>query len=156
MIAVDVPGHRFLELEHLVLDYNGTLAVDGDLLPGVGDLLRELAKDLRIHVITADTFGKAAAGLAGLPVSRVITPHRDQDTAKLDYVVGLGKHAVVAIGNGRNDRRMVEAAALGIAIIQPEGASVETLLKADVACTCILDALELLQFPKRLIATLRS
>jgi soluble P-type ATPase len=63
---------------------------------------------------------------------------------------------VVAIGNGRNDRRMLEAAALGIALIQREGAAVAALTSADVAATGILDALELLQMPKRLVATLRS
>jgi soluble P-type ATPase len=51
---------------------------------------------------------------------------------------------------------MVKEAALGIAVIEKEGAAVETLLAADIVCGNILDALELLLNPKRLIATLRS
>lgn len=156
MISVDIPGFRHLDLAHLVLDYNGTLALDGALLAGVADALKVLAPHLSIHVITADTFGSAAANLRGLPVSRVMAPHKDQHAAKMDYVKGLGAHSVVAIGNGRNDRKMVETAAIGIALIQTEGAAAETIIRADIVCTSILDAFGLLQEPKRLIATLRS
>jgi len=156
MITIDIPGHRRLELSHLVLDYNGTLAVDGKMLPGVALAIGALADKLTIHVVTADTFGVATANLEGLPVSLVIAPPEGQDMIKLNYVTALGTERVVAIGNGRNDRRMVEVASLGIAVIQREGAAAETLLRTDVVCTSILDALDLLREPKRLIATLRS
>ncbi len=156
MIAIDIPGFGALRLEHLVLDYNGTLAADGELLPGVTEALRTLASEVRIHVITADTFGRAAEMLAGLPVDLVIAPATAQAEAKLEFVTALGAHEVVAIGNGRNDRRMLEAAALGIAVIQREGASAESVRCADAVATNILDALELLRHPQRLVATLRS
>ena len=32
MIAETIPGYGAVRIEHLVLDYNGTLAVDGRLL----------------------------------------------------------------------------------------------------------------------------
>ena len=48
------------------------------------------------------------------------------------------------------------AAALGLAVIQREGAAAETLNAADVVCGDILSALELLTNPLRLVATLRS
>lgn len=35
MIEIDIPGFRLLKLNHLVLDYNGTLALDSLLLPEV-------------------------------------------------------------------------------------------------------------------------
>ena len=66
MIEINIPGFGDLRLSHLVLDFNGTLAVDGRLLPGVGDALTSLASQLAVHVITADTFGLAAAEFAGL------------------------------------------------------------------------------------------
>jgi len=156
MIAIDIPDFGALRLEHLVLDYNGTLAADGELLPGVAAALTALAAVMRIHVVTADTFGRAGAQLAGLPVEVVIAPATAQAEAKLAFVTTLGAERVVAIGNGRNDRRMLEASALGIALIQREGASAESLQRADVVATSILDALELLQHPQRLVATLRS
>lgn len=155
MIEIDIPGTGAVRIECLVLDYNGTLAVDGALLDGVADALRVLAASVEIHVVTADTFGKAAAALHGLPLRLVVLPADRQDVAKLDYVTKLGCGRVAAVGNGRNDRLMLEAAALGVALVQAEGAAVGTLLAADVACTGILDALDLLRRPGRLVATLR-
>ena len=156
MITLDIPGLRELRLEHLVLDYNGTLAEDGKLLPGVAATLKLLAGFVQIHVVTADTFGSAAAQLSGLPVHLTVVPGADQADRKLEFVTLLDGDRVVAIGNGRNDRKMLEAAALGIVLIQREGSAVETLLCADVVASNILDALALLQHPKRLVATLRS
>jgi len=156
MIRLSVPGFGTLELRHLVLDYNGTLAVDGRLIPGVRDALAALAERLAIHVITADTFGRAGVELAGLPVNLTIIAESAQDEAKLAHVERLGPEGVFAIGNGRNDRRMLAAAAVGVAVVQAEGASAETVASADVVAASVLDALELLREPKRLIATLRA
>jgi soluble P-type ATPase len=155
MIALTVPGFGALELHHLVLDYNGTLAVDGKLLPGVRDVLTALADQVEIHVITADTFGLAGTELAGLPVNITIIALEAEVDAKLAHVERLGSAGVVAIGNGRNDRKMLAAAAVGVAVVQAEGAAAETIAAADVVATDILDALDLLRHPKRLIATLR-
>jgi soluble P-type ATPase len=49
----------------------------------------------------------------------------------------------------------MDAAALGIAVIQAEGAAPQTLCAADVVVREIGDALDLLVQPKRLAATLR-
>jgi soluble P-type ATPase len=156
MIALTIPGFGALELQHVVLDYNGTLAVDGKLLPGVHDALAALADQLEIHVITADTFGLAGTELAGLPVNITIISQEAQADAKLAHVQRLGPPGVFAIGNGRNDRKMLAAAAVGVALAQAEGAAAETIAAADVVATDILDGLDLLRHPKRLIATLRS
>jgi soluble P-type ATPase len=156
MIEVDIPGFRTLQLAHLVLDYNGTLAVDGRLLPGVDALLRDLSVDLSIHVLTADTFGLALAELRGLPVKLSILAVDRQAEAKHECVTRLGAGHVVAIGNGRNDRLMLQAASLGIAVLQAEGVAVETLNAARIVTPGIREALALLRHPKRLTATLRS
>ena len=156
MIEIDIPGFASLRLNYLVSDYNGTLALDGHLLPGVGTALRELAASLQIHVITADTFGIAAEELAGLPVQLTITPPQDQAAAKLEFVKRLGADSVVAICKGRNDRLMLEAAAVGIALVQREGVATETLASADLLSASVLDAIELLRHPLRLRASLRS
>jgi soluble P-type ATPase len=156
MIAVDIPGFGALSLEHLVLDYNGTIALDGALLPGVADALGELAATLDIHAVTADTFGTAAKALSGLAVELVIAPGSAQAEYKLQVIDRLSADRVVAIGNGRNDQKMLRHAALGIVVIQREGAAVESLSSADIVTTDILHALSLLQNPQRLVATLRS
>jgi pyruvate,water dikinase len=65
MLKIDVPGFGAVKLEHLVSDFTGTLSVDGQLLPGVRAQLNEIAKFLKVHILTADTFGKAKAELEG-------------------------------------------------------------------------------------------
>jgi len=122
MINISIPGFRDLHLRHLVSDYNGTLAVDGALLSGVEKLLSELSSQIEIHIITGDTFGLAATQLGGLPVNLKIIPVESQPEKKLAFIESLGEQNVVAIGNGRNDRKMLEVAAVGIALIQAEGA----------------------------------
>lgn len=156
MITIDIPGRGALNLKHLVLDYNGTIAVDGLPVPGVADRLAALAADLDIHVLTADTFGKAAERLAGIDCRLSILPAGRQDEAKREYMQRIGGGQSVCIGNGRNDRLMLREAALGIAVVLQEGAAVEAVLAADVVCTDILNALDLLRRPLRLKATLRS
>ena len=156
MLRSVIPGFGTLELEHLVLDYNGTLACDGVLIDGVRGRLEHLAQDLRVHVVTADTFGKARQALAGLPCGLTVLPVENQDAGKLAYVERLGAERCACIGNGRNDRLMLKAAALGIAVIGREGSAAETLAAAQVVATHINDALDLLLNPLRLTATLRS
>ena len=156
MLEMSIPGGAALRLTHLLLDYNGTLAVDGELLPGVAERLTALAPQLDIRVLTADTFGSAAEKLAGLPCTLTILPPGNQAEAKRAALEKVGAGTTASIGNGRNDRLMLAAAALGIAVLQGEGAAPETLLAADVVATDICAALDLLRLPLRLVATLRD
>ena len=55
MLEIDIPGDKTLCLSFIVLDYNGTIACDGRLLPGVRQRLEELSKSVSIHILTADT-----------------------------------------------------------------------------------------------------
>ena len=156
MIEIKIPGHQTLALEHLVLDYNGTIAFDGGLIDGVKETLTELSQMLTVHVITADTFGSVKKAVADIDCNLALIPLDRQDVAKLEYVKKLGSEKTVSMGNGANDRLMLKASALGVAVLQGEGAAFETLASADVVCTDILSALSLLNHPLRLIATLRS
>ena len=51
---------------------------------------------------------------------------------------------------------MMKAVALGIAVVQAEGAAAATLMAADVIAPTVCDALDLLLHPLRLKATLRG
>jgi len=155
MIDIEVPGNKKLQLEHLVLDYNGTIAFDGALIDGVKESLAELSQMLTVHVITADTFGSVKKALEDIDCNLALIPLDHQDVAKLEYVKNLGCEKTVSMGNGVNDRLMLKSSALGVAVIQGEGAAFETLASADVVCTDIQSALSLLNNPLRLIATLR-
>ena len=156
MIHIDIPGYRTLDLEHLVLDFNGTLALDGKPLKDTLELLKALSGKLVIHVVTADTFGSVSEVLKGFPCHLVVLSGTAQHQQKKAYVEKLGAERTVSIGNGRNDREMLKVSALGIGVINEEGAGMETLLSADILCRSIVEALELFLHPKRLVATLRS
>lgn len=151
-----IPGFGALRLEHLVLDYNGTLGIDGRLIPGVKLRLNRLAASLAVHVITADTFGRARGSLRDVDCSLEILKQGGEDRAKAALVRRLGAGRVACIGNGRNDRLMLRTAALGIATVQREGAAVEAMRGADIVVHDVRDALDLLLQPRRLVATLRS
>jgi soluble P-type ATPase len=156
MLEIDIPGGTTLKLQYLVSDYNGTLACDGHLLDGLDGLLRDVAKILDIHVVTADTFGIAKKSLEGLPVRLTILPPGNQTEQKADYVRTLGPQETVTLGNGRNDLVMLREAALGVCVMEGEGACVESLLASKIVCRSAHDALQLLLRPQRLIATLRA
>jgi P-type E1-E2 ATPase len=155
MIEIDIPGLKTLRLQHIVLDVNGTIAKDGQLIEGAKELLAELGSQLEIHLITADTHGRQEAINRELNLAAVCIPDSKQAEAKLEYVNKLGRDSVVAVGNGANDALMLEQAALGIAILGPEGAAGIAVQKADVVISDIRSALELILHSKRLIATLR-
>lgn len=156
MWTLNIVGWKQLEIEHLVFDYNGTLSVDGKLLPGIAEKLILLAEQFTLHVITADTFGMAAKELENLPCILTILPKENQAEAKRDYIKKLGAEHSAAVGNGRNDRLMLAQAALGIVLLQTEGTAVATFNNADVVCKHATDAMDLFLHPKRLKATLRG
>lgn len=156
MMKISIPDFGTLCLRHLVLDYNGTLACDGQLVDGVKEELTHLSNSLEIYVVTADTFGKANTGLSDIPCRLTILNEEAQDKGKLDFINQLGAKETACIGNGRNDRLMLEKSALGIAVLLEEGASSAAITSADVVCKDIVTALKLFSHPLRLIATLRS
>lgn len=155
MLEVDIHGIGLLELTHLVLDYNGTIAQDGELLPGVAERIRSLAPMLEIVVITADTHGNCEERLQGLPCSVHVIGDGHEGKAKRDFVRGLGVDSCAAIGNGRNDCLMLNECTVGIAVIQGECASARAVASADLIATDILAAIDLFLHPARLNAGLR-
>ncbi|MBW2187048.1 MAG: ATPase P [Deltaproteobacteria bacterium] len=154
--TIHIPGRPALELHHLILDYNGTIACDGQLLPELIAPLNELAKQLTIHVLTADTHGSVATQVTPFPCTVSIIAKDNQIIAKQKYLQQHRAQHCVAIGNGTNDQLLLKDAALGIGVIQQEGIAIPSLIAADVAVTSCLAALDLLRSPQRVIATLRQ
>lgn len=158
-MEIDIPGRGRYDLQHVVLDVNGTVACGGQLIEGVRQHLQALrALGWQVHWITADTRGRQAAldAQLGWPAERVSATAAGGEAAqKAAFVRELGAEAVVAIGNGSNDVAMLREANLGVAVLGPEGLAVETLMAADLVAPDILSALDLLLDPNRLVATLR-
>jgi P-type E1-E2 ATPase len=155
MLEIDIPGFGSVKLRHLVTDFTGTLSMDGKLLPGVKERLNKIAKFLTIHVLTSDTFGTAKSELKDVLCKASVLKGECHDVQKEEYVGNLGASSVVAFGNGNNDRKMLRAARLGIAVTEGEGCSVDVLMAADIHVTSIKNGLDLLLNPKRCKATLR-
>jgi P-type E1-E2 ATPase len=155
MIEIAIPGWKALRLQHLVLDVNGTLTLDGRLLDGVSERIKSLAPQLGLHLLSADTFGRLDSIAASLGVDPVrLLAGEPEQTQKAEFVRGFGGE-VAAMGNGANDVLMLQEADLGIAVMGPEGAAPDTLLAADLVVHSSLEGPDLLINPKRLIATLR-
>lgn len=155
MIELNIPSRGTFKLEHLVMDVNGTIAKDGRLLDKVAKPLAALRDRLTIHLVTADTYGKQDHIDLMLAMKAVRLQPGDEARQKGDYVRDLGAEKVIAIGQGANDAEMLKAAAIGIAVLGEEGLAVEALTNASVIMHSIYDALNLLEFPSRLVATLR-
>ena len=156
MLCLDIPNRDRLDIAHVILDFNGTIATDGQLIPGVSIRIEALSSQVAVHVITADTNASARAQMQDVPCTLKIIGADQQDQAKLEYAQNLGLKSVLAIGNGNNDLLLLQQAALGICMIQREGAAIHSLQAADLVCVDINDALDLLLKPNRLTATLRN
>ena len=156
MIEINIPGRGSLRLEHFVTDVNGTLAIDGQLIPGVAKQISSLRDRLTIHLLTADTHGQQALIDQQLNLTAVRIQPGNESEQKAEYVRQLGAETVVAIGQGANDASMLMEAALGICIMSQEGIATETLLSSDLVLPNISAALELLDKPLRIIASLRK
>jgi soluble P-type ATPase len=155
MFKLDIPGFGPLRLKHLVSDFTGTLSVDGRLVDGIRERLNRVSGFLKVHILTADTFGRAGEELRGINCDVHILRGEDHDVQKGEYVRRLGPERVIAIGNGNNDRRMLRVARVGVAVCLPEGCSRDALTSGDILVHTPIDALDLLLNPKRLKATLR-
>jgi len=155
-MEITIPGTGTIDIKNLLLDYNGTLAVDGKLLPGLEAVLNDLSRQFDIHIITADTFGSAESELKGVKCRFNRLGPENQSEAKLLYLVNLGKENTACIGNGRNDRYMLRESVLGIAVIQGEGVFTGAAVMSDIICPDIFSALGLFINPQRLIATMRE
>lgn len=156
MLQIEIPGHESLALQHLVLDYNGTIACDGAMKAGVMSKLQELSSSLQIHVITADTHGSVHEACSEDFITVHVIGKKDQDKQKQQYINQLGAQHCVAVGNGLNDALMLKDAALGIALMQEEGCATQTLMASDLLFGSIDELLTALLQPTRIIASLRN
>jgi len=156
MIELNILGRGILRLQHLVSDVNGTLTEDGILIDGLVKRFADLRDRLTIHLLTADTHGRQAAIDQQLNLTAIRIQPGNEAAQKAEYVRKLGEQTVVAIGQGANDAAMLKIAGLGLCVLSREGVAVETLFAADLLVPDIHAALDLLDKPLRIIASLRQ
>ncbi len=154
MLNFSIPGHEEpVTIESVVLDLNGTIAIDGELLPGVAERVEALRESLKFYLFTGDTHGNAGRIANALGIEVRVTKCAEDKAAE---AVRLGADTVASIGNGRIDLELMKVVRLAIVTLQAEGVHPLTLLESDIVVPSIGDALDLFLKPKRLIATLRK
>jgi len=154
MISIERPGQSHLEIEFILIDFEGTLAQDRRVHPKVKDKINLLSKRTKIYILA-----KGEAELVEEMLKKVraeVTYFKEGEASekKLDLLRQLGANRTVAIGNGVDDAPMIEEAGLGICVMGKEGTFPEAMKKADVVFMNILDALDFLLKPLRQKATL--
>jgi len=157
MININIPGLGPISIKYLASDFSGTLSVDGIVSSDVKNRLNQLAKSIEIHILTADTHGKAVEEMADIDCHLHLLENNDEshDIQKEKYVESLGAENVIAFGNGRNDRLMLKKAIIGISVCLVEGCATVAVLSSDITVDSAESAIDLLLFPNRLKATLR-
>ena len=156
MISLTIPGKGTYQIEHVVFDVNGTLAIDGQLADDIPEKIHQLQKQVNVHLITANTHGKQDTIDKVLGFSAEILSAGNEAKQKAEFVKTLNADTVVAIGQGANDVDMLRIAALGIGILSDEGIARETLLAADLILPSIDAAFDCLANPRRIVASLRK
>ena len=150
MIRLEIPGWKPIELAHVVLDVNGTVTRRGQLLEDVAVRIHELKKHVDVRLASADTFGTLSNVAAELGLEAQIAPDA---ASKLELIEALGPARTAHGGNGSNDAAALRTAALGLAVLGPEGLSSAAFAAADVVCASVQDALDLLLDSQLLSAT---
>jgi P-type E1-E2 ATPase len=156
MISVSIPGWGDLDIEYLVVDYNGTCAFDGKLKEGVKELMEKVSRYIKVFIITSDTYENIdnEGNTIGFSIIKVGKEGSGKEKARI--IRELGPEKIIAIGNGANDAMMLKEAALGIGVIGEEGSANSLIKEADLVVNSIGDAFNVVLHPERLVATLRD
>jgi soluble P-type ATPase len=154
MIHIQRSGQAPLEINSILIDFEGTLASDGRVHPKVKDKLNLLAKRAKIYILTKEKKEKVEEVLRKVKAEIVYLTEEEPSQKKLGLLRELGATQTVAVGSGADDGPMMEEAVFGLCVIGKEGASSEAVRNADVVFTEILDTLDFLLKPLRQRATL--
>ncbi len=171
MISIERPGQSNLEIEFILIDFEGTLASDRRVHPKAKDKINLLSKRAKLYILVnppTPPFNKRGKGgilargekefieerLKKIKAEIIYLLEQNSSQQKLDLLRQLGPAKTVAIGNGVDDAPTIEEAGFGICVLSKEGTFPEAIKKADVVFLDILDALDFLLKPLRQKATL--
>ena len=149
MISIQRPGMESLDIHFVLIDFEGTLAMDGRVHPKAKDKVNLLSKRVTITILTKSNREKVEETLRKMRAEILYVTEGDSSRQKLNALQRLGAHQTAVIGNGLDDVRILEQAGLGMCVIGKEGASAEAMAKADLVVTHVLDALDFLLKPLR-------
>lgn len=156
MLIYNIPGMGKIEIENVVFDYNGTIAVDGKLIDEAKELIIKLKEYANIYILTADTYGTVENECIELGVKIATFPKEMASLSKKEIVEKLGAEKTICVGNGFNDIEMFKICRISIAIMEKEGCSGKLLAHSDIVTKSITDAINIILSENRMKATLRS
>jgi len=154
MLSIERPGQEPLEIDFILLDFEGTLASDRRVHPKAKDKINLLSKRAKIYILTKEGKERVEEVLRKVKAEIIYLMEGESSQQKLNLLRQLGATKTVAIGNGVDDGPMIEEAVVGLCVVGKEGASSEAVKNADAIFTDILDALDFLLKPLRQKATL--
>jgi soluble P-type ATPase len=154
MIAIQRPGQAPLEIDFILIDFEGTLASDRRVHPKAKDKVNLLARRAKVHVLTIGEKAVAEEALKRVKADLFCAAAGESSGRKLELLRQLGPLRTAVIGNGVDDVPMMGEAGLALCVISKEGTSVEAMKKAHLVVSNVLDALDFLLKPLRQEATL--
>ena len=154
MISIQRPGQPSIDIEYLLIDYEGTLASDGRVHPKAKDKINLLSKRVKIYILVKSEKERVEETLRRVKADLFYVTEGEASKQKLDLMLNLGAPRTVVIGNGVDDLPIMEEAGLCLCVIGKEGTSSEIIERADIVFIHILDALDFLLKPLRQKATL--
>jgi soluble P-type ATPase len=154
MIAIQRPGQEPMEIEFVLIDFEGTLAFNRRVHPKAKDKINLLSKRAKIYILAKGEKELVEEVLRRVKVEIFYSTEKGTSQQKLELLHRLGAIRTVVIGNGLDDAPILEEAGLGICVMSREGTSAEAIQKADVVVSNVVDALDFLLKPLRQKATL--
>jgi soluble P-type ATPase len=154
MILIERPGQEPLEIEYLLIDFEGTLAMDRRVHPKAKDKINLLSKRLKIYIFAKEEKERVEEVLKRVKAEIVFLNRGEASKQKLELIQRLGAFRTAVIGNGIDDLSIMKEAALGMVILGKEGTSGVLIQIANLVFTDVIDALDFLLKPLRQRATL--
>ncbi|MHA1293736.1 MAG: HAD family hydrolase [Promethearchaeota archaeon] len=158
MKEIYVPNYGKIIIKNIIFDVNGTLQFKGEISDDLILKFKLLKEKYNVYLISSDTRGnlKKLAEKLNVEYIRVSSKDINDSEAKNNELEKLGKNVTVAVGNGNNDALILKNAIIGIVIIGSEGASIKSILNADVAFSNPIHAIDFLLDDITMISTLRK
>jgi soluble P-type ATPase len=147
-------GAGTYDLNTIILDLNGTLAVNGQLVTGAEERLLKLKEmGFKILLFSGDQRGNALelSERTGIELKRATSTEEKEALTNECQLENT-----VSIGNARIDIGTFRPARLSIATLQGEGIHTEILQHVDILMLSINDALDLLINKDTFEATMRK
>jgi soluble P-type ATPase len=154
MISIQRSGLPTIEIDFILLDFEGTVASDRRVHPKVKDKINLLSKRAKIYILARGEKEAVEDMLRNVKAETVYFKEGRVSQEKLDFIRRLGTERTIAVGNGADDALMIAEAGIGICVISKEGTSTEMLRHAKVVFSNILDALDFMLKPLRQTTTL--